>query len=90
VVVLDGTIADEKALTVIAKAVDTVALASSALVRVGVIQPGSPRALAVADLLDRARNLVNAAASARTAQSYGEAMAAIAPIMMEIAAKIRN
>lgn len=75
---LASTDVDEKALTLMAKAVDTAALSASALVRMKAIEPGSPRAIALATALDKARDAVNAAASARkagSAASYTEALA---------------
>lgn len=75
--IADMTIADEKAVTLAAQAVDTLALSASALVRAGVIEPGTPRAQAIARALDDARNWVNAAATAReagNAASYNEAL----------------
>lgn len=75
---LASTAFDEKALTLMAKAVDTAALSASALVRMKAIEPGSPRAIALATALDKARDAVNAAASARkagSAASYTEALA---------------
>jgi hypothetical protein len=75
---LSHTTIDEKALTLAAKAVDTAALSASALVRVGVIEPGSPSAQRLARALDDARNAVNAAEAAReagSATSYADAIA---------------
>jgi uncharacterized protein (DUF2342 family) len=75
---LEQTVADEKALTLAGKAVDTAAISASALVRVGVIEPNSPTAQRMARALDDARNWVNAAAAARAAgnaRSYAEALA---------------
>jgi hypothetical protein len=73
----DQTTLDEKAVTVAALAVDALAVSATHLVQAGVIEKGSPRALAVADGLDRARRWVNAAAAARragNADSYAEAL----------------
>lgn len=75
---LEQTTIDEKALTLAAKAVDTAAISASAMVRVGVIEPGSPSALRLADALDTARKAVNAASQAREAGSASNYAAAIA------------
>lgn len=74
---LQGTAIDEKALTLAAKFVDVSAQSISAMVAAGVITPGSPKALALANGLDKARNAVNAAAAARNAgnaATYAEAL----------------
>lgn len=63
------TVIDEKAITLAARSVDAVALSASALVRAGVIRPGTPTALALATALDDARKAVNAAELARQAGS---------------------
>lgn len=76
--VLNRTTADEKALLVAAKSIRTAAASAQALVEAGVITPGSPRAMGIANALDRARDAINAAAEARragSAQSYTEALA---------------
>lgn len=74
----EATTLDEKALTIAAKAVTAAARSASALVRVGIIPPGSPTALALARRLDDARDAIGAAADARaalSATSYREALA---------------
>lgn len=76
--VLDRTEIDEKALTLAARAVDAAALSASALVRAKVVEPGSPRAIALATGLDKARDAVNAAAAARKAGSAGSYREALA------------
>lgn len=75
---LQGTAIDEQALTLAAKAVDLAALSASALVAARVIEPGTPRALALAQGLDRARMAVNAAADARNAGNATSYTAALA------------
>lgn len=72
-----ATVIDEQAVTLAAKAVDTVALSASALVRASVIQARSPAALKLADALDRARRSVNAAAAARRAGNAASYRAAL-------------
>jgi hypothetical protein len=69
---------DEKAITLAAQAVDAMAVSATAAVSIGVIKAGSPRALALADALDKARIAINDAAIARNAlnaPSYTEALA---------------
>jgi hypothetical protein len=83
-VIASRTVADEKALTLLSKSVTTVALASSALVKAGVITAGSPRAIGLANKLDLARDLVNLAATARDAQSYSDALARLGPVIADI------
>lgn len=75
---LNAVAIDEKALILASKAVSTTAVASSALVKTGIITKGSPTALSLARWLDTARDAVNAAAEARaagSAESYTEALA---------------
>ena len=84
---------DEKALTLAAKAVDAAALSASALVRVGVIEPGSPTALRLAGALDTARDGVNAAALAReagNATTYSAALDKATAALAAIAAIING
>lgn len=72
------TSADEKALSLAAKAVDVAAISSSALVRFGFITSGSPKAQGIARGLDDVRKWVNAAALARqagNATTFREALA---------------
>lgn len=74
---LTHTVIDEQALTLASQTVDVLALSATALVKNHVIRAGSPTALKLADGLDRARNAVMAAASARkagNATSYAEAL----------------
>ena len=83
----------EKALTLAAKAVDAAALSASALVRVGVIEPGSPTALRLAGALDTARDGVNAAALAReagNATTYSAALDKATAALAAIAAIING
>ena len=84
------TVADEQALTLAARAVDSAALAARALVKTGVITPGSPLALSLARRLDQARDLVNAAAAARTALSYGAALDQLTALLTEIQTDIQS
>lgn len=74
---LEQTVVDEKALTLAAQAVDTAAVAASALVRVGALKAGEPAALKVAKALDTARDAVNAAENARQAGSAADYFTAI-------------
>lgn len=77
-VTLEASAIDEKALTIAAKGVDALALSATALVRAGIIRPGSPAALKLATALDDARDGVNAAQLARkaaSATSYRDALA---------------
>ena len=84
---LERTVLDEKAVTLAAQAVDAAAISASAMVRVGIITPGSPTALKLARALDTARDGVNAAELARqagSASSYSvaldKALAAVADL----------
>lgn len=63
---------DEKSISIVATALDTIALAAPSFATAG-----SPRALAIADALDKARNAVNAAAAARLACNAGTYAAAV-------------
>lgn len=74
---LGQTILDEKAITLAAQAVDAVAISASALVKVGLIKPGTPAALKLAAGLDLARDSVNAAEKARQAGSATNYVTAI-------------
>lgn len=89
---LEQTVVDEKAVTLAAQSVDAVALSTTALVKAGVIKPGTPAALKIARALDLARDSVNAAETARqagSATSYvtaiNRALAAVAEIKAIIA-----
>lgn len=84
---LSGTIVDEKALTLGAKAVDASAVALSALARAGLIEPGSGTALWLAGLLDDCRKAVNAASAARdagNAATYSEALARLQQTLSQL------
>lgn len=88
---LGQTVIDENAVTIGAKAVDAAALALSLAVKAG-LQPGTPKALKLATLLDDARNFVNAAAAARevgNAASYAEAIAKVGPAMDALQVALR-
>lgn len=90
---LANTIADEKAVTIAAGGVDVAAVSLSALAKAGLIRPGSPIALDLANKLDGARNLVNAAAAAREAgdaRSYREALAQAETALTAVKAAIVN
>ena len=79
-----STTIDEKVLIISARAVDAAATASIKLVEAHVIEPGSPRAIALATALDKARDAVNIAAAARdacNATSYSAALANIQDAM---------
>lgn len=82
---LQGTAVDEKAITLAAKAVDVAAVSASALVAARVIEPGTPKALAIAEGLDRARDAVNAAAAARNAGNATSYTAALADAEQAVA-----
>lgn len=84
-VIASRTIVDEQAITLVAKAVDGMALSATAAIRLGVITPGSPKALQIASALDTARIGVNLAASARTADSYHSAKAMIETAIADFA-----
>lgn len=75
---LEQTTIDEKAVTLAASTVDALALSASALVKAGVVAPGTPRALSLATALDTARDAVNAAEAARKAGSATNYQTAIA------------
>lgn len=75
---LERTTIDEKAVTLAAQSVDAVALSVTALVKAGVIKPGTPTAIKIASALDTARDAVNTAEKARQAGSATNYLTAIA------------
>ncbi len=91
--IADRTAADEKALTLAARSVTTMATVSRAMVKAGAIKPGSPLALRLAELLDTARDALNAAQTARQAlgaPGYAEAIERATTAAEQIAALIEG
>lgn len=75
---LTHTVLDEKALILALQTFDTVLTAVDRLVAAGVITPGSPRAVQIADAIEKAKVAYQAASAAQRAGSSTNYLAELA------------
>lgn len=89
-VIASKTFVDEKALIVLAQTVEASANGFVALIEFGKFTPGAENTMRIGNLFDQVRVAINAAQAARTADSYSAALAAIEPLMVQIASAIKG
>lgn len=90
---LAQTTVDEKTLVVALQTFDTTLTAIDQLVAAGVIKPGSPQALAIANYIDTAKKAYQAAAAAQrvgNASSYAAALLQVQNAIAQINSLVKG
>ena len=89
-VIASKTFVDEHALILLSKAVEASSDLFVAAINFGQFTPGAPNTLHIGGLFKKVADAINAAQAARTADSYSAALAAIEPLMVQIASAIKG